>query len=46
MKRRYGDRWQRVFYATANKTELKPGTVENRRAALHALQDDRRKKRK
>jgi len=24
MKKRYGKRWKRVFYATANKTKQKP----------------------
>lgn len=25
MQKKYGDRWKEVFYATANKTGMKPG---------------------
>lgn len=45
MRKRYGPDWRRVFYATANKTQLKPGKAANRTAALHAMRDDLRRRR-
>jgi hypothetical protein len=46
MRKRYGKRWREVFYAKANKSDLKPGTDKNRKAAIKAAHDDAKRKRR